>query len=402
MTALCNAPSASRAGTAEGVRQTDIAIAGGGLAGSAAAAMLARKGFGVLLVDPHAVYPPDLRCEKLDARQVDIFQRSGLADLVLPAGTPYRELWVARFGRVIEKRPEMQYGILYDTLVNRMRATIPAEATFINDKVTAIANSRDRQTITLSTGGKVCARLVVVATGLNSGLRNALGIVREDVSKCHCITLAFDMKPIGRSRFGFPALTYHGERTTDRIAYITLFPIGHTMRANLMVYRKVDDPWLREMRERPDLAMSSIMPRLANIIGRAEVVGPVKIRPADLCVLRGYLQPGIVLVGDAFATSCPAAGTGTDKVFTDIERLCNIHVPRWMQTDGMSVEKIAAFYADPVKVACDRRSFDRAFKLRSVSIDEGLSWRARRWTRFLGRLAIGSSRELLARMTVRP
>jgi 2-polyprenyl-6-methoxyphenol hydroxylase-like FAD-dependent oxidoreductase len=226
-------------------------------------------------------------------------------------------------------------------------------------------------------------------------------MVREDVSKCHSITLAFDLKPIGRSSFDFRALTYYPERAADRIAYITLFPIGPMMHANFMVYRDIDDPWLREMRQRPEPAMLSVMPGLRKLIGDAEVVGPVKIRPADLYVTHGYLQPGIVLVGDAFATSCPAAGTGADKVLTDVERLCNVHVPRWLASDGMGADKISAFYADPVKVACDRASFEEAFSLRSVSTDEGLSWRANRWARFLGRLAIGTAREALARVTPR-
>jgi 2-polyprenyl-6-methoxyphenol hydroxylase-like FAD-dependent oxidoreductase len=380
-------------------RETDIVIAGAGLAGSTAAAMLGRAGFGVVLVDPHTVYPPDLRCEKLDAAQVRILRRTGLAELVLPAATLDGECWVARFGRVVEKRPGDQYGILYDTLVNTVRATIPVGATFISGKVTAIANSPGRQTVTLSNGEEISARLVIVSNGLSSGLRHALGMVREDVSKCHSVTLAFDLKPIGRSSFDFRGLTYYPERAADRIAYITLFPIGAVMHANFMVYRDMDDPWLREMRQRPDPAMLSIMPGLGKLIGRAEIVGPVKIRPADLYLTQGHLQPGIVLVGDAFATSCPAAGTGADKVLTDVERLCNVHVPRWMASDGMGVGKIAAFYADPIKVACDRRSFEEAFSLRSVSTDEGLSWRANRWARFVGRLAIGTAREALARVT---
>ena len=48
------------------MRQTDIVIAGGGLAGSAAAAMLGRAGYSVVLVDPHESYPPDFRAEKID------------------------------------------------------------------------------------------------------------------------------------------------------------------------------------------------------------------------------------------------------------------------------------------------------------------------------------------------
>ena len=233
------------------MRQTDIVIAGGGLAGSTAAAMLARDGFRVVLVDPHPVYPPDLRCEKLDGPQIEILRRTGLADAVLRAGTFDGECWIARFGRVIEKRGGDQYGILYDTLVNTIRAEIPASAEFVNAKVNAIANSPDRQTVTLSTGEEISARLVIVANGLNIGLRHALGMTREDVSPCHSITIAFDLKPVGRSHFDFPALTYYPERASDRMAYITLFPIGAAMRANFMVYRDMNDPWLREMRHRP-------------------------------------------------------------------------------------------------------------------------------------------------------
>jgi 2-polyprenyl-6-methoxyphenol hydroxylase-like FAD-dependent oxidoreductase len=374
------------------MRHTDIVIAGGGLAGSTAAAMLARDGFRVVLVDPHAVYPPDLRCEKLDGPQTAILRRTGLADAVLRAGTFDGESWIARFGRVVEKRTGDQYGILYDTLVNTIRAEIPSSAEFIVGKVTAVANSADRQVVTLASGGQISARLVVVANGLNIGLRHALGMTRDDVSPCHSITVAFDLKPVGRSQFEFPALTYYAERAEDRAAYITLFPIGGAMRANLMVYRDMNDPWLSEMRHRPEAALFSLMPRLRRLTGEAEVVGPVKIRPADLYVTGGHVQPGIVLVGDALGTSCPAAGTGTNKVFTDVERLCNVHIPRWLATDGMGVDKIGAFYADPIKIECDRHSFAKAFSLRAVSIEQGLSWRARRWVRFLGRLAVGTAR----------
>jgi 2-polyprenyl-6-methoxyphenol hydroxylase-like FAD-dependent oxidoreductase len=380
------------------MRHTDIAIVGGGLAGSTAAAMLGRAGFDAILIDPHSVYPPDFRCEKLDGPQMRLLQQTGLADAVLAATTPDRDVWVARFGRVIEKRTSDQYGILYDTLVNAVRAEIPTGVERIHAKATAMATSADRQQLSLSNGEQISARLIVLANGLNVGLRHTLGMRREVLSLGHSITIGFDIRPVGRPSFDFRALSYYTERVRDRVAYLTLFPIGATMRANLFVYRDLHDPWLRAMRAAPNDALPALLPWLKKVTGDFAVAGFVKIRPADLYVTRGHRQPGIVLVGDAFATSCPAAGTGVRKVFTDVGRLCNHHIPRWLANGGMGEDKIAAFYDDPVKRDCDAYSAAKAYSMRSLSIDPGIVWQAQRWGRFFGRLGIGTLRAASSRL----
>src|SRR4029077_10829676 len=189
--------------TGQRMRQTDIVIAGGGLAGSCAAAMLGRAGTSVALIDPHAVYPPDFRAEKLDGTQTAVLRKTGLADAVLRAATLDGESWVARFGRLLEKRPGDQHGILYDTLVNTVRGQIPPSVEFINGKVMDVTASTDRQLVTLSTGEGISARLVIVANGLNVGLRHKLGMARHDISKTHSIMLGFDLVPAGRMAFSF-------------------------------------------------------------------------------------------------------------------------------------------------------------------------------------------------------
>jgi len=371
------------------MRYTDVAIVGGGLAGSIVAAQLGRACIDAILIDPHPRYPADLRCEKLSADQLAILRRTGLADAVLRASTHDREVWIARFGHLLQKRASDQHGIMYDTLVNTLRAEIPRRVEFIVGKVSAAATSAERQILTLAGGERISARLIVMASGLNIALLHQLHLERRVISACHSITLGFDMAPVDRAAFDFPALTYYPERASDRAAYLTLFPVSEAMRANLMVYRNVDDPWLRQMRHEPEAALNALMPRLRRIAGDFKIVGPVKIRPADLYVTLGYRQPGVVLVGDAFATSCPAAGTGSHKVFTDVERLCNVHIPAWLRTDGMDAAKIGAFYDDPVKIACDAASTAKAYHLRAMSIEDGLRWRAARWSRFLVRAAQG-------------
>jgi 2-polyprenyl-6-methoxyphenol hydroxylase-like FAD-dependent oxidoreductase len=373
------------------MRHTDVAIVGGGLAGSTAAAMLGRAGVRAALIDPHQLYPKDFRCEKLDASQVHLLRKTGLAGAVLPAATCDEEVWIARLGFLVEKRPNAQYDIFYDTLVNTVRAEVPPDVELIHAKAATISTSADRQTVTLSSGEDISARLVVLANGLNIGLRQSLGIGREVMGPCHSISIGFDLAPIGRPSFDFRALAYYPESAAGRMAYLTLFPIGSTMRANLFVYRDRNDPWLREMRHTGQHALFALMPGLRKLIGNVEV-SHVKIRPVDLYVSTSYRQAGIALVGDAFATSCPAAGTGCNKVFTDVERLCNVHIPRWLATDGMDADKIAAFYDDEVKQACDAASAAKAYYLRALSTSAGFAWNARRWSRFIGQLGVGAFR----------
>ncbi|MEA2881130.1 MAG: hypothetical protein QOH32_349 [Bradyrhizobium sp.] len=376
------------------MRYTDIAIVGGGLAGSTAAAMLERAGVPAILIDPHRVYPPELRCEKLDGRQIDILRKTGLADAVLRAARHDGSVWIARFGYLLDKKPSDQHGILYDTLVNTIRGQVRSGANIIHAKAMSISPGAERQRIVLSNGEEISARLVVLANGLNVGLRHALGIERHVISECHSITLGFDVTPSGRAKFDFPALTYYPERSRDRMAYLSLFPIEGAMRANLMVYRAIDDLWLRQLRQAPEQALAALMPGFERIAGKFKVAGQIRIRPADLYVSSGHRQPGVVLVGDAFATSCPAAGTGSNKVFTDVERLCNHYIPDWLSTDGMDEGKIAGFYDDPAKKACDAWSTAKAYHLRSLSTDNRLSWRARRWARFIVRAGEGALRQL--------
>jgi 2-polyprenyl-6-methoxyphenol hydroxylase-like FAD-dependent oxidoreductase len=379
------------------MRYTDIAIVGGGLAGSTAAAMLGRAGVPALLIDPHTSYPPELRCEKLGGDQIDLLRKTGLADATLRATTLDGEVWEARLGHVVARKPSDQHGVMYDTLVNTLRAQIPPDVGTIHAKAAAVSNSEERQKVVLSNGEEISARLVVLANGLNVGIRHALGLKRRIISECHSITLGFDVEPVGRTAFRFPALTYWPKRSSSRMAYLTLFPIGAAMRANLMVYREMTDPWLSRFRQAPEEIMREMMPGLQRMMGEFKVRGPIKIRPADLYTTEGHFQPGIVLVGDAFSTSCPAAGTGTTKVFTDVERLCSLYIPRWLSTEGMGAQKIAGFYNDPEKTACEERSLAKAYHLRSLSIDNGLWWRAQRWARFVVRLSQGTSRSIRER-----
>jgi hypothetical protein len=60
-----------------------------------------------------------------------------------------------------------------------------------------------------------------------------------------------------------------------------------------------------------------------------------------------------------------------------------VHIPRWLKSPGMDEDKIASFYADCLA---------KAYRLRSLSVDRGMSWRARRLTKFVARSSVGALR----------
>ena len=157
------------------MKYTDIAIIGGGLAGSTAAAMLGRAGISAILIDPHPVYPPDFRVEKLSGdEQLERFRKTGIAESMLRSATHDGENWIARFGYLLDKRPSQQYGILYDALVNAIRAEIPPTSNDLRQGDRDFDQRRAAK-IVLSNGEEISARLVVLANGLNVGLRRSSG-----------------------------------------------------------------------------------------------------------------------------------------------------------------------------------------------------------------------------------
>lgn len=355
------------------MRETDVAIVGAGLAGSLAAAMLGRAGHAVTLIDPSDRCRPDFRCEKLEHPHMAALRNAGLLDEVLPAGHRYEGVWVARLGRLSEVKPIVEYGIEYSALVNRLRALAPAGVTFVQSKATTVTLGGERQTLTLLNGETISARLVIGASGLMDGIAGT----RRAISRCHSVSIGFDVE--AGARLPFAALTYFGENPAARVAYLTLFPLASGWRVNLFVYRELSDPWLKRLRDDPCATMADAMPGLAQFTGALRPKGAIKIRPVDLVATDDLVQPGVVLVGDAFSTACPVSGTGAVKALVDAERLCNRYVPAWLTTPGMGAEKIEQYYADPDKRRCDAQSLRTSLFAKRLALGDGPLWQATRW-----------------------
>lgn len=359
------------------MRETEIAIVGAGPAGSLAAVLLGRAGHAVTLIDPFERCRPDFRCEKLEEAHVETLRRAGVLDGVLSAALRYQNIWVARCGRLAEIKPIVEYGIEYSALVNRLRDLIPRDVAYVPTKVSEVALTPDRQTLTLTNGEQISARLVIGANGAMADLVGA----RRPISRCHSVSIGFD---VYSANWPFDALTYFGEDAAQRVAYLTLFPLPSGGRANLFVYRELNDPWIKRLRENPAGIIAQTLPGLAQFTGMLRSVGPLKVRPVDLVATDDLLRPGVALIGDAFSTACPVSGSGAAKALLDAERLCNAYIPQWLATRGMSVEKIAQFYQDADKRRSDTHSLRTSIAAKRAALGEGLLWTAFRWGYYAG------------------
>lgn len=356
----------------------EIIIIGAGISGTLAATVLGRAGRRVTIVDRHDTYPADFRAEHLDGVMIDQFERLGLLDELTTGLYRGETVVCGHRGKVIETSRTVNFGIRYEQMVNTARGLLPDNVTSIIGRVVDVEASDTIQRVRLADGRVLSGRLLVVAAGLGYSLCRRLGITRRTVREGHSLTFGFNMTSKHGGTFEHSYVVYLGEKLADRIDYLAIFRIGEETRANLFTFRNYRDPWTAAFRADPVRSLQEALPGLAQVIGGYDIHGKIDARAMDLYVSEGHVRDGVVLIGDAFQTACPAAGNGLNKVLTDIERLCLVHIPEWLRTEGMSKDKIARFYSDPVKRACDTQAAHDAEYRRSVTIESGIRWRIHR------------------------
>ncbi len=368
----------TRRGSSAAPREADVAIIGAGLSGSLAATVLARAGIRVSLVDVHANQAPDFRVEKIAGDQVILLRRLGLLERFAAASTRVDEIINAAHGRVLDRTLGEHYSILYPEIVKVARDAISSEVEFIVGRVSDLTSTPTRQRVALSNGEVLNPRLVVLATGQGDTLRQKLGIERRVAFPKHSLSFGFTIMRSDGERFPFPALTYYGERLSDGIDYLTFLPLGASMRCNLFTFCDHRDEWARQFRQDPKSTLLGVLPGLRSFLPEFDVVGKAQLFVMDLSMVENHRQAGVVLIGDAFQTSCPAAGTGVSRLLVDVDQLCNVHIPNWLATPGMGAEKISQFYDDPVKRRSDEQALKAAHYRRSLTVDTSLPWKLRR------------------------
>ncbi|MCK5931739.1 MAG: UbiH/UbiF family hydroxylase [Fulvimarina manganoxydans] len=174
------------------MERREIAVVGGGLAGTATAIALARAGFDTILLAPPA--PTDFRSTALIGASMDFLDRIDLAGPIKAKG---ESLAVMRLvddtGRLFRaptiefRASEIDRPAFGTNILNADLAALIDEAVDQTDRLErrAVAASgveadRDGAVVTLADGGKIAVSLVVAADGRRSVMREAAGIKTRD------------------------------------------------------------------------------------------------------------------------------------------------------------------------------------------------------------------------------
>lgn len=361
---------------------SDVLVIGAGFAGTLLAHNLAALGVNTVVLDRAQRYPDVLRAEKIEHDQAEVLRRLGALEHRQPHAPPIGVTVNYRDGVESAIDTVEQYGICYHDTVNNMRDRMLGDVALHIDEAASVAASADLQTVTTRTGRVMRARLVVIASGGSERILRTLGLHRRVNRTLRSLTVGFDLLPAGGGAFPFMGFNYFLEQPLLGIDYVTLFRVGERMRVNLFTQWEPRTPALKYYTQSARAALSEHFPELWARIGPFEVSGRTQFFKTDYYRLRNPIMPGVVVIGDEYQSVCPTTGTGLSKVTTDVELLVRDCIPRWLQTSGMGMTKIAEFYRAPQKVKCDADSLDRWIYYRD-SLATGVR---KQWYRVDGKL----------------
>ena len=311
---------------------TDVIIAGAGLIGLTLACALAEGGLRVVMVDPLATGDAldtgfDGRCSAIAHASVRMLEALGLWPALAGDAEPIREIRIsdrnapfflhfdhadlgdAPLGYMVENRHlrAVLHGAIDDC--DRIELRAP-------DRIVDIARARQGISVTLASGTRLGAPLIVGADGRASAVRAAAGIR----------TLSWSYGQVGI------VTTVAHERPHRGIAQEHFLPAGpfailpiKNNRSSLVWTERADiaDYVMGLDQDAFDEALGA---RFTDYLGAVHGVGPRWSYPLALHQAERYVDARLALVGDAAHGIHPIAGQGLNLGLRDVAALAEVVV----------------------------------------------------------------------------
>ncbi|MBV8237630.1 MAG: FAD-dependent oxidoreductase [Sphingomonas sp.] len=336
----------------------DIVIVGGGPAGMMAGLLFARAGLNVAVLEKHRDFLRDFRGDTVHPSTLDLFDELGLLDALLAephdkieeigavvAGHDYR---LADFthlpgrGRFVALMPQWHFldfvarqARRYPGFDLRMET---AGAALIAGEGGCIAGVRTAR------GEELRARLVILADGRDSALRDAAGLPRTDLGV-----------PIDVFWFRVPKERGAENRTAAYLSQgqmVVAIDRGDYFQC-ARVIRKGSAAEVRDRgiaTFRTDMAAAA--PVIAPGIAAVRDWDDVKLLSVSLDRLTRWHRPGLLAIGDAAHAMSPVGGVGINLAIQDAVAAANILAAPMLcgEDPDALLAKVQARRMFPVKV----------------------------------------------------
>jgi flavin-dependent dehydrogenase len=297
---------------------TDVCIVGGGPAGAATAAFLAREGLGVTVLDRARFPRPKACAEYLSPEASRLLEELGVLAAVEGAGAAQLAGMIVRApnGRQIRGEFAAAHGfrgfrdrglaVPRTTLDPLLLGAARAAGADVREGVRVTGLMRDaggRVAGVETTGGTVRASLVVGADGLRSQVARRAGLAR---------TLPFFQRRVALVAHyeGVSGIGAHGEMHVERDGYVGLADVGGGRTNVALVVPVARSAGLAGDATGFLARRVAAIPHLAPRFATARRVTPVLATGPFASAARRGWAPGVALVGDAADFFDPFTGEG--------------------------------------------------------------------------------------------
>ncbi len=308
----------------------EVAVVGGGLAGSVAALAIARAGRRVVLVARSSA-ARDGRTTALMDQSIRFLERLGIWESIAPSAAALSIMQILDGTKRLLRAPPAQfraqdvglpafgYNIPNGPLGEALHAALGAEpnVTQVEQSVVTLDYSADRVAITLLDGSTVTADFAVGADGRQSKTREAAGIGARQWSY-----------PQSALVLNFAHSLPHGNVSTEfhtESGPFTQVPLSG-MRSSL-VWVVTPNEAERLVNLAPEDLSRAVEERMQSILGKVVVEGEPQLWPLSSLLADRFGKGRLALIGEAAHAFPPIGAQGLNLSLRDVITLTEFLVP---------------------------------------------------------------------------
>jgi 2-octaprenyl-6-methoxyphenol hydroxylase len=377
----------------------DIIIVGGGFVGLITANILAQNNLRVALIEKNSLIENNLKHKNVDrrgialnAKSVEFLAQYGLWQELIAFAGPIEEIRVVdnhsrlflHFANDLINNKILGYIVDADKLLHTWLAAARSNdniTIYDNANIAEIATDSYNASVTMTSGAKITAKLIIGADGKNSAVRRKMGVKLHQYDY-HQSALVFNV----RHRES------HGGIAVEHFMPSGPFAIlpRYDMYSSSIVWTEKYEVAEQLMKLPRQWLLSELNKRFENYLGDLEITTPVNIFPLLLYYVKNYYSERSVLLGNSAHNIHPIAGQGLNLAIMDIKELTDkIYKHQQLGLDIGSNSMLEEYQ--------DRRYKDN---MSMITITHGFNWLFSndsfylRWPRRLGMAAVNRSDKL--------